>query len=107
MTLRHLSYLQNFQKQICATLAVLAIALFVSYVYFISASVVHVVIRTETTQELKKVGSEIALLESRFIEAQNQVSVEIASLQGYTETSKKVFINRSAPAFVLSDGSFR
>jgi hypothetical protein len=75
--------------------------------YFVSASIVHVVIRTETGQEMKKVSYEISLLEGRFIEAQHKVSADIASLQGYTQTSKKVFIDRTAPAFVLSDGSTR
>ena len=81
--------------------------LFAMYMYFVSASIVHVVIRTETVQQMKKVGSEISLLEGRFIEAQHKVSSDIASLQGYTQTSKKVFIDRTAPAFVLSDGSTR
>jgi len=98
---------QNIHKQICFGLIALSTLLFAAYIYLVSASIVHVVIRTETNQEVKKVSSEISLLEGRFIEAQHKVSSEIASLQGYTETSNKIFIDRTAPTFVLSDGSQR
>ncbi len=107
MTFTHITKLQNYQKQISITLAFMCLSLFVLYIYFISASVVHVVIRTESIQELKKVSSEIALLESRYIEAQNRVSSEIASRDGYTENVNKVFIDKSTPSFVLSNGGVR
>lgn len=97
----------TIEKKLCIGLGSMCLVLFATYMYFVSASIVHVVIRTETGQEIKKVSSEISLLEGRFIEAQHKVSADIASLQGYTQTSKKVFIDRTAPAFVLSDGSTR
>jgi len=95
------------QKRICIGMLFVCVALFALYVYFISASIVHVVIRTEVNQELQKRSSEISLLEGRFIEAQHRVSSDIASLQGYTQTSHKVFIDRTTPALVLSDGAQR
>ncbi len=107
MNKAHIIHIQEYQKQICLFLLFLCSALFLLYIYLISASIVHVVIRTEVTQEMKKVSSEIALLENRYIDAQNKVSSEIASLQGYTQTSKKIFIDRNAPAFALSDGGTR
>ncbi|MFT5850012.1 MAG: hypothetical protein ACI9H6_000841 [Patiriisocius sp.] len=97
----------TLEKRICIVLLFACIGLFASYVYFISASIVHVVIRTEVNQEVQKRSSEISLLEGRFIEAQHKVSSDIASLQGYTQTSHKVFIDRTAPTLVLSDGGGR
>jgi hypothetical protein len=97
----------TIEKQVCISLFVLCLLLFSMYIYFISASIVHVVIRTETMQEMKKVSSEISLLEGRFIAAQHKVSSDIASLQGYTVTSKKIFIDRSTPVFVLADRTGR
>jgi hypothetical protein len=97
----------SIEKKLCISLGALCVLLFATYIYFVSASIVHVVIRTETSQEIKKIGSEISLLEGRFIEAQHKVSADIASLQGYTQTSKKIFIDRSAPSFVLSNNSRR
>jgi len=97
----------TLEQQICLSLIAVVTGMFILYIYLISASIVHVVIRTETTQEMKKVSSEISLLEGRFIAAQHKVSSDIASLQGYTQTSQKIFIDRSEPQFVLSDGGTR
>ncbi len=93
---------ENTEKQICIALAIVLLGLFVSYVYLVSASIVHVVIRTELNQEIQKVSSEISIMEGSYIAAQHKVSASIATLHGYTENSHKVFIDRSAPAFVLS-----
>ena len=92
----------NTEKRICIALAAILLGLFASYIYLVSASIVHVVIRTELEQEIQKIGSEISLMEGSYIAAQHTVSANIASLQGYTENSNKVFIDRSAPSFVLS-----
>jgi len=97
----------TIEKRLCIGLITTATALFVLYIYFISASVVHVVMRTEAQQQMKQVGSEISLLEGRFIAAQHNVSSEIASLEGYTPTSKKVFIDRTAPSFALANSGAR
>lgn len=90
------------EQRICIALAVVLLGLFAAYIYLISASIVHVVIRTELNQEIQEVSSEISLLESEYISAQHNVSESIASLQGYTENSNKIFIDRSAPSFVYS-----
>ena len=103
MKIPYIAQFEYYQKQICLMLVFVCVALFASYIYLISASIVHVVIRTESSQELKKVDSEIALLESRYIEAQNKVSSEIASLDGYTEIAKKVFIDRSVASFAMAN----
>ncbi|MFT7507735.1 MAG: hypothetical protein ACI92I_000903 [Acidimicrobiales bacterium] len=97
----------HIEKHVCIGLTLVSMLLFISYIYLISASVVHVVIRTEVNQETQKISSEISLLEGRFIEAQYKVIADIASLQGYTQTSKKMFIDRTEPSLVLSDGSAR
>ena len=82
-------------------LAFASILLFVLYIYFISASIVHVVIRTEISQDITMLSSEISSLESSYIEAQHKVSSDIATLQGYQVTPKKVFINRNPDSLVL------
>lgn len=90
------------EKTLFMSLCSLCMLLFVSYVYFVSASVVHVVIRTEVSQEVTKIASEISELEGEYIEAQHRVSSDIASLQGYTETKEKIFINKTPTSLVLS-----
>ena len=93
---------QKTQQRLCLVLATVLLGLFIAYIYLISASIVHVVMRTELNQEIQRVSSEISLLESRYIAAQHNVSESIASLEGYAENSDKIFIDRSAPRFVYS-----
>lgn len=90
------------EKAVFATLASLCVLLFSLYVYFVSASVVHVVMRTEVSQEITKIASDISELEGRYIEAQHRVSSDIASLQGYTQTQSKVFIDKTPSSLVLT-----
>tara|TARA_B100000745_G_scaffold52942_1_gene31471 strand:+ start:271 stop:588 length:318 start_codon:yes stop_codon:yes gene_type:complete len=98
---------QKTEQKICIALATVLLGMFISYIYLVSASIVHVVIRTELNQEIQQVSSEISLLESEYIAAQHQVSQSIASLQGYTENSRKIFIDRSAPSLVYSGDTNR
>jgi len=90
------------EKTIFIGLASSCLVLFALYIYFISASVVHVVMRTEISQEVSKIASEISELEGAYIEAQHRVSSDIASLQGYVQTQEKVFIDRTPASLVLS-----
>lgn len=79
-------------------LLVLAVSL---YIYFLSASVVHVVLRKEIDQEISVVGSQVSQLESKYITLQHEVSAEIASLQGYVRADHKVFIDRDDTSVVV------
>lgn len=70
------------------------------YMYFLTMSVVHVVMRKEATQELRTLESEIASLETDFMLAQHVVSTAIVDNQQYTETSEKIFVHRNSPVTV-------
>jgi len=85
----------HIEKAIFMSFASICVLLFALYIYFVSASVVHVVMRTETSQQITKISSEISELESKYIEAQHRVSSDIASLQGYQKTDSKIFIDRN------------
>lgn len=73
------------------------------YIYFLSASVVHVVMRKEVDKEIAHLGSTLSELETEFIEAQHSVSEDIASLKGFKHTDHKIFIDRSQTTLVLSN----
>lgn len=92
----------NKDKIICLSLFGVVIAGITFYLYFLSASIVHVVIRKEINQDLVLLHTEIGQLESEYIDAQHRVSAEIASLEGYTTVAEKIFIDRSAGSLVLS-----
>ncbi len=81
-----------------ATLAILAVL----YMYFLTSSVMQVVLRKEAVEEGKRLRSEIAQLEAQYIEAQHTISERVATISTFTATSDKVFIDRSAPALVMN-----
>ncbi|MFM2381631.1 MAG: hypothetical protein RLZZ76_398 [Candidatus Parcubacteria bacterium] len=95
------------EKALCMFLLVSCLSLFALYVYFVSASIVHVVIRTEVGQEVAHISSEISTLESEYIKAQHKVSSDIASLQGYKKSSDKIFIDRGGDSLVLKTAVLR
>lgn len=84
---------------------VLLVGLIILYMYFLSMSVVHVVLRKEVIQKFGIVESEIATLEATYINAQHQVSNKMAALENFTENDKKIFVNRTDATLVFSDTS--
>ena len=73
------------------------------YMYFLSMSVVHVVLRKEVIHSVSEAESQIATLEASYIESQHKVSDKIAALGTFTETDSKIFVSRSPNAPVLTD----
>ena len=74
------------------------------YMYFLSMSVVHVVLRKEVMVKVSNIESEIAALEASYIGAQHKVSNKMAALENFTENDSKVFVSRSDETLVFSDG---
>jgi len=80
--------------------------LIVLYMYFLTMSVVHVVLRKEVVASIRDVESQIASLESSYINAQHTVSDKMATLESFTQNENKIFVTRGAePTLVLSDTS--
>ena len=71
------------------------------YMYFVSASVVHVVMRKELDAAITETSSHVASLETTYIEAQHEVSADIASLQGFERNDDKIYIDMTAAAVAL------
>lgn len=82
---------------ITALCGALLLSSVVAYMYFLSLSVVHVVMRKEVTQDISRLRSEIAYLETAYIEAHHVISTRVATLEGYSEVTEKVFINATTP----------
>ena len=73
--------------------------------YFVSISVVHVVLQQEAEQELGMLRSEISDLERQYIAAQHAVSERIAAEPGLVAVGEKVFLRRGAGSLVLAPGA--
>jgi hypothetical protein len=71
------------------------------YMYFLSASVHHVVMRKEIDKEISGHSSSVSMLEAEYIEAQHAVSEDIASMRGFALTDAKIYIDRSDTTLVL------
>ena len=72
------------------------------YLYFLNVSVVHVVMRKDAIREINNLNTEIAMLESAYIEAEHTITTRIATLDGYNADTKKVFLNTSSDSLVLN-----
>jgi len=81
----------------------LLVASVVLYLYFLNMSVVQVVMRTEHVQQQNSLNTEIALLESKFIQAQHTVASRLATLDGYDTETVKIFISREQASLVLGN----
>ncbi len=76
----------------CFTLLILSV---VAYMYFLSLSVVHVVMRKDTLHDITQLRSDIAFLESSYIEANYEISQKVAMADEFSAVKDKVFIKQS------------
>lgn len=87
------------QSFFCVGLLVSAVF---AYLYFLNLSVVHVVMRKEATQQENQLRTEIAMLETSYIDSQHKIADRIATAEGYNNVdTEKVFVTRGASNLVL------
>ncbi len=79
------------------------VLLLVAYMYFLSASVVQVVLRKELQEKSRSLETDIAMLESTYLERQHTVSERIASVSNLSETSEKIFVTRAKATTVSAN----
>lgn len=84
----------------CLTLLVFSV---IAYLYFLNVSVVHVVMRQDAAAEIKELQTEIAVLESAYIDAQHTIASRIAMLDGYSTETEKIFVSRDSVGLVLGN----
>lgn len=100
-TATYTQYIPNARVQTYCALGLL-VALFAAYIYFLSASVVHVVMRKETMHEIVAVNSELSKLEAKYIAAQRAVNDATVAKQGFVAVAEKVFLERDGTSVALS-----
>ena len=71
------------------------------YMYFVSLSVVHVVMRKEADTEMVKLMTSVGELEAEYIQGQHALSSDIATHRGFVLAERKIFIDKSADTLVL------
>ncbi len=85
------------------TLGLVLVCLVAAYMYFLSLSVVHVVMSREYIHAGAEVASQITELEAQFIEAQHSVRREVALQDGFVLAERKTFIAPSDTSLVAID----
>lgn len=98
MNLKKLHLTHHHITGFCVFLLILGV---ISYMYFLSLSVVHVVMRKEVNQNISQLRSEIAYLESAYIEAHHTISSRVATTDGFNQIKEKIFINTADQNLVL------
>lgn len=71
------------------TLTIFAVC-FGLYVYFVSASVVHVIVHKEVDREIATLNSHISELETQYLAAKDAITREDAYARGFVEQPAKV-----------------
>lgn len=77
----------NFLLFCCLTFILL-------YGYFVSASIVNVLVRKEIEQDITALHSHIGELEAAYLVQKNQITLSYAHAQGFSNISEKQFAIR-------------
>lgn len=105
-------YLKNMRKYKTTTayldetrlfyiaLSSLVIVVFL-YMYFVSSSILNVVMLKEVDEHFAEVQTVIGDLESTYIEVQHTMSSDIATHRGFVEAKEKIFIDRGEDTLVM------
>lgn len=78
------------------------LTVFSLYIYFVSSSIVSVVMREEVDSDISVLSTKVGQLEAEYIEKQHAVSSDIAEMRGFVMADKKIFIDRTTDTLVLS-----
>lgn len=83
-------------------LATLLVIIFAVYVYLINKTVMNVVAREQTEQDIAQLSGTLGELEFKYITLKNIITLDLAYERGFQETSPKAFISRTTRPASLS-----
>ncbi len=85
-------------KRIFSVLVALAIFSFVLYGYFISVSVVNVLVRESASSDIVAISSKVSDLETQYLALKNEITIEYAYANGFKDIKDKRFTTRTSLA---------
>ncbi len=83
-----------FGKRILEALLFLLAFLAFLYIYFVSSSIITVIVREEVNGNIVTVSSTIGELESKYLALKNEITVEYAYSHGFSDISSKSYTPR-------------
>jgi hypothetical protein len=84
------------QRRLVWSLVALLVVLSGMYAYFLSTSVINVIVREEMQQRIADTNARISELELTYIEAKNTVTLDMAREMGFAKVSTKQYVTRRA-----------
>lgn len=90
--------INKFEKRVFAVLVFAILTLAGFYGYFISKSIINVIVREEIGGDVVAVNSSISELEARYLEHKDAIGIEFAKSAGFEELAEKKFVARKSLA---------
>lgn len=85
-----------FEKRVFTALVLAVFVLMGLYGYFISKSIINVIVREEINNDIVAVSSAISELEFGYINRKNTINKEFAMLTGFKDLTEKKFVARKS-----------
>lgn len=87
-------YTHHLERQLIRALFLTLFLLASLYVYFLSASVLNVVMREEIGKDIAAFNSQIGELEHSYLSQKNRIGLNDASTLGFVKIADKRFVER-------------
>ena len=91
---KHAAQVHVFERRALASLFGAVIVLVGLYSFFISTSIINVLVREETGQNIANLHSHIGELESEYLVLKNSITLALAHDLGFTDIIEKTFVTR-------------
>lgn len=85
-----------FEKRALTALIAMIFILLGFYGYFISKSIINVIVREEINNDIVRIGSAISELEFEYIAHKNTINKEFAISAGFKNIASKKFVARKS-----------
>ena len=86
----------HIQRNVIWSLFAILATLTALYMYFISFSIVHVVLQKETEQAISKENARLGTLEAKLIASRRAITEDVVLAQGFVPVARKQFATRSS-----------
>ncbi|PIT96919.1 hypothetical protein COT82_00515 [Candidatus Campbellbacteria bacterium CG10_big_fil_rev_8_21_14_0_10_35_52] len=90
-----------FEKRMFVALVCAILTLLAFYGYFISKSIVNVIVREEVGNDIVFINSAISGLETEYISHKNVINMEFAKSNDFVSLTNKEFVTRKSLATTL------
>ncbi|MCH8889453.1 hypothetical protein IID26_03500 [Patescibacteria group bacterium] len=93
---RSITAVLSLKKRIFWILIISIASLLIFYGYFVSHSIINVVLREEVEQELTRVTTRISDLEFQYLSKKDSINLAFAHSLGFQNVSQKQFVSRQS-----------